>query len=38
MFVFVSVCTFCSFQFCNDLEEEERTGCFAFIVLDVLLL
>ena len=37
MFVFVSVCTF-FFKFCNNLEEEERTGCFAFIVLDVLLL
>ena len=23
----------CSFYFCNHLEEEERVGCFAFIVL-----
>ena len=25
--------TLCSFQFCNYLEEEERAGCSAFIVL-----
>ena len=23
----------CPFYFCNNLEEEERAGCFAFIVL-----
>ena len=23
----------CPFKFCNHLEEEERAGCFAFIVL-----
>ena len=33
-FVFVFVCiTLCPFYFCNYLEEEERAGCFAFIVL-----
>ena len=24
--------TLCPFKFCNYLEEEERSGCFAFIV------
>ena len=34
MFVFVLICiTLCPFQFCNHLEEEERDGYFAFIVL-----
>ena len=34
MFVFVLVCiTLCPSLFCNHLEEEERAGCFAFIVL-----
>ena len=34
MFVFVLLCiTFCPFLFCNQLEDEERAGCFAFIVL-----
>ena len=34
MFVFVFVCiTLCPFLFCNHLEEEERAGCFAFVVL-----
>ena len=34
MFVFVLLCiTLCPFKFCNHLEEEERAGCFAFIVL-----
>ena len=33
MFVFVLLCiTFCPFKFYNHLEEEERVGCFAFIV------
>ena len=38
--VCVLVCvTLCSFKFCNHLDEEERAGCFDFIVfLDVLLL
>ena len=27
--------TLCPFQFCNHLEEEERAGCFAFIVFPV---
>ena len=31
--VFILVCmTLCSFLFCNYLEQEERAGCFAFIV------
>ena len=35
-FVFVLLCiTLCTFQFRNHLEEEERAGCFAFIVLHV---
>ena len=34
MFAFVLLCiTLCPFWFCNHLEEEERAGCFAFIVL-----
>ena len=34
MFVFVLLCiTLCPLQFCNHLEEEEKAGCFAFIVL-----
>ena len=34
MFVFVLLCvTLCPFKFCNHFEEEERFGCFAFIVL-----
>ena len=33
MLVFVFVCiTLCPFYFCNHLEEEERAGCFGFIV------
>ena len=33
MLVFVLVCiTLCPFQFCNHLDEEDRAGCFAFIV------
>ena len=35
MFVFVSLCiTVCPFYFCN-LEEEEKAGCFAIIVLQI---
>ena len=31
--VFVLVCiTLCPFQYYNHLDEEERAGCFAFIV------
>ena len=34
LFVFVLLgITLCPFQFCNHLEEKERAGCFAFIVL-----
>ena len=34
MFVFFLLCiTLCPFQFCNHLEEEEKAGCFAVIVL-----
>ena len=34
VFVFVLLCiTLCPFWFCNHLEEEERAGCFVFIVL-----
>ena len=34
MFVSVLSCiTLCPFLFCNHLEEEERAGCFAFVVL-----
>ena len=33
MLVFVLVCnTLCPFKFCTHLDEEERSGCFAFIV------
>ena len=33
VFVFVLLCiTFCPFQFCNYLDEEERADYFAFIV------
>ena len=36
MFVFVLLCiTLCPFWFCNHLEEEERAGCFAVIVLQM---
>ena len=36
VFVFVMLCiTLCPFWFCNHLEEEERAGCFGFIVLQV---
>ena len=36
MFVFVLLCiTLCSFWVCNDIEEEERADCFAFIVLQM---
>ena len=34
MFVLVLLSiTLCPFKLCNHLEEEERAGCFAFIVL-----
>ena len=34
MFVFVLLClTLCPFLFRNHLEEEEKAGCFAIIVL-----
>ena len=34
VFVFVLLwITLCLFQFCSHLEEEERAGCFAFLVL-----
>ena len=33
MLNFVLVCiTLCPLEFCNPLDEEERAGCFAFIV------
>ena len=33
MFVFALVCTnLCHLYFCNHLKEEERVGCFAYIV------
>ena len=36
---FVLLCTtLCPFQFCNHLEEEEKVGCFAIIVLQTILL
>ena len=36
MFFFVLLCiTLCPFKFCNHLEEEEKAGCFAFIVLQM---
>ena len=31
MFALYVMHTFCSFFFCNHLEEEEIAGCFAFI-------
>ena len=34
VFVFILLCiALCPFWFCNNLEEEERAGCFAFVVL-----
>ena len=34
VFVFVLLCiTLCPFEFCNHREEDERAGCFPFIVL-----
>ena len=34
MLICVLVCvTLCSFLFCNNLDEEERTGCFAYTVI-----
>ena len=34
MFFLVLLCiTLCPFYFCNHLEEEEKPGCFAIIVL-----
>ena len=36
MFVFVLLCiTLSPFQFCNHLEDEEKAGCFAIIVLQM---
>ena len=36
MFVFVLLCiTLCTFKFCNHLEEEEKAGHFAIIVLHI---
>ena len=36
MFVFALLCiTACLFQFCNHLEEEEKVGHFAVIVLQM---
>ena len=36
MFVFVLLCiTLGPFYFCNHLEEEEKAGCFAIIVLQM---
>ena len=36
VFVFDLFCiTLCPFLFCNNLEEEEKAGCFAFIVLQM---
>ena len=36
VFVFVLLCiTLCSFLFYNHLEEEEKAGCFAIIVLQM---
>ena len=34
VFVFVFI-TLCPFYFCNHLDEEERAGCFAFIVFQM---
>ena len=37
VFVFVLICiTLCQFYFCNQLEEEEKAGCFAIIILQAL--
>ena len=34
MLVFVLVCiTLCHFKFCNQLDEDERAGCFALLSL-----
>ena len=36
VFVFVLLCiTLCPFNICNHLEEKEKTGCFAIIVLQM---
>ena len=36
MFVFVLLhITLCPYKFCNPLEEEEKAGCFAIIVLQM---
>ena len=36
MFVFVLLCIIlCPFYFCNHLEEVEKAGCIAFIVLQM---
>ena len=37
MFVFILLCItlFTLFLFCNHLEEEEKAGCFAIIVLQL---
>ena len=36
MFVFVLLCiTLCPFLFCNNLEEEEKAGCYAIIALQM---
>ena len=36
MFVFNLLCiTLCPFYFCNHLEDEEKAGCFAIIVLQM---
>ena len=36
VFVFVLLCiTLCPFYFCNHLEEEEKAGCLAIIVLQM---
>ena len=33
MLLFILICiTLCPFKFCNHHNEEERAGCFAFIV------
>ena len=34
MLIFVLLCIdLCQFRFCNHLEEEEKAGCFAVVVL-----